>query len=199
MKLLAFSDLHRNVDIARDLLRLSAEADVLIGAGDFATNGIGATDTLDILAGSDVPVLVVHGNHDDPDEISRLCNQRDNLIYLHGSTTNVCGRMFFGLGGEIPARNEHPWNVFETEDRAAEMLSTCPEGVILISHTPPFGIADQQADGVHEGSGAIHDAIQRINPPLHLCGHIHNAWGTCGNIASTRVCNLGPTANWFSL
>ena len=37
MRLLAFSDLHRDRSAARRLTRMAAEADVVVAAGDFAT------------------------------------------------------------------------------------------------------------------------------------------------------------------
>ena len=55
MKILAFSDLHRDVEAARRIVEVSSGADVVVGAGDFATCGEGAKDTLDILQGIRVP------------------------------------------------------------------------------------------------------------------------------------------------
>jgi uncharacterized protein len=54
-----------------------------------------------------------------------------------------------------------------------------------------------QGNGAHEGSHAIRDAVVSTNPRLHLCGHIHHAWGTSGIIGECRVRNLGPTVNRF--
>ena len=49
MKILAFSDLHRDVEAACRIVEASVEADVIVGAGDFATGGEGASDTLGVL------------------------------------------------------------------------------------------------------------------------------------------------------
>jgi len=79
------------------------------------------------------------------------------------------------------------------------MLADCPTGGVLITHTPPFGIADIQKDGSHEGSRAIHQGIMRCRPRLNLCGHIQNAWGMTGSLGQTSVHNLGPEINWFDI
>ena len=80
------------------------------------------------------------------------------------------------------------------------MLSQCPEGLdILITHSPPKGLADQTSGGVSIGSTAVRDTIQRCQPRLALCGHIHDSWGQGGRIGGTEVRNLGPTANWFEV
>ena len=121
----------------------------------------------------------------------------------------------YGLGSYegIPKKLDSGRKITPTETRAAlcrihglsqkeaaeQMLKACPKGAILITHTPPFGIADLQRDGGHEGSMAIANAAQSLAPPLLVCGHIHNAWGMSGNIGKTLVHNLGPTINWFEL
>lgn len=197
MRILAFSDLHRDVKAAKKIVDASQRADVVVGAGDFATQGQGGKETLSILAKCQVPVIVVHGNHDAPDELAAMASAHASLIHLHGQSVIIGGKVFFGLGGEIPARNTFDWNCAETEERATHFLRDMPVGAILVTHTPPFGIADTQKNGVHEGSTAIRQAICDHAPPLVLCGHIHNAWGQTGQLGKTHIHNLGPTANWF--
>ena len=199
MKIFAFSDLHRDVEATRQLLRASAGADVIVVAGDFSTKGIGAADTLDALAASTVPVIVVHGNHDTPTEIEALCARSDVLNYLHGTSIVIEGETFFGLGGEIPSRNSFKWNAYETEEHATELLRACPENSVVVTHTPPFGLADLQRNGEHEGSTAILAMIGQKAPKFLLCGHIHHAWGMTGQRGGTFVHNLGPTENWFEV
>jgi len=199
MKILAFSDLHRDVDAAKIILDSSGDADLLIGAGDFATTGQGAGETLSLLAQSAKPVIVVHGNHDDPKEIAGICQPSESLHYLHGQSLSFGGIRFFGLGGEIPSRNGFPWNAAESENRAADMLLECPDDAILITHTPPFELSDLQKGGSHEGSKAIKAHVLAHQPKLVLCGHIHNAWGMTATCGATLVQNLGPTINWFEV
>ncbi|WP_171054682.1 metallophosphoesterase family protein [Roseovarius arcticus] len=199
MRLLAFSDLHRDTNAARKIVEASEEADVVIGAGDFATKGIGASETLKILATCHAPVLIVHGNHDAPGEIAALCARWPNVTYLHGTGVRIGGVDFFGVGGEVPKRKAYDWNTAHSEDEAARMLTACPAGAVLITHTPPLGTADLQKNGAHEGSAAIRDAITAHNAVLCLCGHIHASWGAGGQVGCAHVRNLGPVPNWFDI
>jgi hypothetical protein len=59
--------------------------------------------------------------------------------------------------------------------------------------------AQRIVEGTHQGSRAIHAAIDEQQPLLNLCGHIHFAWGSFGMLGSTRVHNLGPGINWFEV
>lgn len=199
MKILAFSDLHRDRSAARAIADASTDADVVVGAGDFGTRGEGTTDTLEILRGTGVPTVLVSGNHDDFASLRDFCANWETGHLLHGAECVIDTVRFFGLGHEIPRRNEADWNAFLSEDGAARMLDPCARGAVLVTHSPPLGTADTQKDGTSEGSDAVLAAIEAKQPVLHLCGHIHFSWGRTGTIGTTPVHNLGPTLNWFEI
>ncbi len=199
MKVLAFSDLHCDADAIQRIMAESQQADVIIGAGDFATRGLGAKDTLSVLKTSNVPVIIVSGNHDNTRVLLALCDEWENGYLLHGNGITIGDVDFFGLGDEVPKRHDAVWNQSLTEDEAAEMLQACPIGAVLVTHAPPFGYCDLQRNGAHEGSVAICNAINTRQPILNLCGHIHRSWNTTAMIGNTQVYNLGPTAHWFEV
>lgn len=197
MRILAFSDLHRSRDAAQVILDASRQADVVVGAGDFATKGIGLSETIDLLRDIAVPTVFVAGNHDNLDELRDVCRDREAIHVLHGEGVTIEGICFFGLGFEIASGRDQPWNQRLEEAEAAKLLQTCPRGAVMVTHSPPFGVADVQRTGAHEGSRAIRNANLSSAPRLHLCGHIHYGWGTSGVIGACPVYNLGPTVNLF--
>lgn len=199
MKILAFSDLHRNKEVAAQIKEASRDADVLVGAGDFATRGIGLMDTMDILAGCHAPLLVVSGNHDSSSELRAICDVVPQFTYLDGDGVSVDGRAFFGIGREIPFQMDAVWSESYSEDEARHLLKGCPKGAILISHSPPYGVVDFQPDGRHEGSEVLLETIEAKSPVLHLCGHIHHCIGMSAQKNATKVMNLGPSLNWIEL
>lgn len=199
MKILAFSDLHRDLAATRTIVDASADADLLVGAGDFGTRGEGTTDTLAILRAVEVPIVLVSGNHDTFADLQGFCADWDACHLLHGEEVTINGVRFFGLGHEIPRRNSADWDAFLSEDEAARLLAPCPQGGVLVTHSPPLGTADTQKDGSSQGSGAVLAAIEAKQPAQHLCGHIHFSWGRTGMIGRTPVHNLGPTLNWFEV
>jgi Icc-related predicted phosphoesterase len=199
MRILAFSDLHRNRDIAQAIVDASGEADVVVGAGDFATKGIGLGETVDLLRAVAVPTILVAGNHDSLDGLRKACRDNGTIHILHGESIVIDGVSFFGLGFEIPAGRDEPWNQRLDESQAARLLHGCPRGAVLVTHSPPFGVADLQMTGAHEGSRSIRDTIVSSKVRLHLCGHIHHAWGMSGAIEGCPIHNLGPSSNWFAV
>src|SRR5207237_6088306 len=66
VKLLAFSDLHRDRKRAERLVELASGADVVVGAGDYATMRIGLERTIETLSAITVPTVPVPG-HAEPD------------------------------------------------------------------------------------------------------------------------------------
>jgi Icc-related predicted phosphoesterase len=197
MRLLAFSDLHRDVGRARELVAMSAEADVVIGAGDFASLRLGLRGILDVLSSITKPVILVPGNNERETALWRAASVFADARVLHGSGASLGGREFFGLGYGVPP-TPFPWSVDLTEERAAEALAPCPDGAVLIVHSPPYGHVDE-AFGRHLGSRAILDAIVAKRPPLVVCGHIHQCWGQRSRVGDSKIFNLGPRGRLLSI
>jgi len=150
-----------------------------------------------MLKGITAPMIVVPGNAESDGELRRAAATGTTI--LHGRETTVNGLHIFGLGYGVPVTPFGDWSCDLTEPEAEALLNTCKKADILITHSPPKGVADVTSQGVSVGSTAIRAAIERLQPKLALCGHIHDSWGTEGVIGATRVVNLGPTPNWFEV
>ncbi len=198
MRLLAFSDLHRDLDQAAKLVEMSADADVVIGAGDFASVHEGLEETIDALAAIERPTVLVPGNNETEDALREASAGWTAATVLHGSGATVEGAEFYGLGAGVPVT---PWEwSFDLEDgTAGEMLNTCPARAILVLHSPPKGHCDSNGSGMHFGSPTLLGAIEEKQPRLAVCGHIHESWGCESRIGETPVRNLGPSGTWIDL
>src|SRR4029077_6440529 len=115
---------------------MSAEADVVIGAGDFASVHKGLEETIDALAGIEKPTVLVPGNNETIDALREAAAGWSAATVLHGEGTAIAGVAFFGLGAGIPVT---PWDwSFDLDDASAtEMLADCPEEAVLVLHSPP--------------------------------------------------------------
>ncbi len=198
MKLLAFSDLHRDLGQAAELVAMSAEADVVIGAGDFASVHEGLAETIAALAGIQQPTVLVPGNNETEDALREAAATWSAATVLHGGGGTIDGVEFYGLGAGVPVT---PWEwSFDLDDEAAaSMLEDCPEGAILVLHSPPRGHCDANGSGDHFGSPALLQAIEQKAPRLAVCGHIHESWGCQSQIGETPVRNLGPQGTWIEV
>jgi len=191
-QLLLFSDIHNDRAACRALVDRAEEVDVVVGAGDFAVARRELKATIEWLAPIDTPTVLVPGNAETEDELRSACRDWAAARVLHGTGATVEGLPFFGIGGGIPVTPFGPWSYDFTEDEAERLLAECPEGAILISHSPPKGVADRDSRGRSLGSTAVRNAIEERTPRLTVCGHIHGSWGETGTLGGTPVVNAGP-------
>ena len=199
MRILAFSDLHRDLDQAAALVEMASDADVVIGAGDFASVHQGLDETIDALSPITAPAVLVPGNNETRDALaSAVAQSWPSARVLHGDGIEIEDQAFFGLGGGIPV-TPWDWSFDLREEEAEAALAGVTPGSVLVVHSPPRGHCDASSDGMHLGSTAILEAIGRSRPRLAVCGHIHEAWGQTSSVDGTEVVNLGTSGRWFDI
>lgn len=199
MRLLCFSDIHNSDAAIRDIVRRSADVDLVIGAGDFCTVHHGLEETIGKLGALQKPALFVPGNNESLEELQLCCRPHPQLQVLHGDSTTHEGVIFYGLGGGVPVTPFGSWSWDFSEEQAAVLLADCPPGAILISHSPPRGCLDLTSSGQRVGSASVHRFIVEKKPLLVVCGHIHESAGRMEDCAGTPVINAGPDCMEFVL
>src|SRR5919197_238235 len=188
MRLLAFSDVHRDLPQAGRLVDRSGDADVVVAAGDFASVHRGLDELIEVLAAIETPTVLVAGNNETDAALRAACVGWSAAHVLHGQGVEIDGVSFFGLGGGVPV-TPWDWSFDLTEEEAAERLAACPRGGVLVVHSPPKG----HVDGSRRlGSQAVLEAIEDKQPRFAVCGHIHEAAGEQDTIGESRVLNVGP-------
>ncbi len=201
MKILAVADFHGKCSADTNLAKFLErdDYDILIMLGDLTHLGPDSEleDILERVKTSKIKTLAVPGNCD-PRPIQQILEKHG--ISLHRKKEDYGGTTFVGLGGS----NTTPFNTpFElTESEIEEDLDSVSNGVkngwILVTHVPPYGTcADLTPDGIHVGSKAVRKIIDRKQPRLSLCAHIHEARCT-DKIGDTVIVNPGPISKGFA-
>lgn len=192
MKLLLFSDLHCDAAAAASLVERSRDVDAVVCAGDLANTRRKLHICLDVLRSISRPTILVPGNNESLEELKLGCLGWSTAHVLHGDGITIDGVDFYGIGGGIPATPFGDWSFDFSEQQAAKLLANCPTGGVLVSHSPPHGAVDVASNGQSLGSTAVREAVERQQPKLVVCGHIHGSAGQTAMIGATTVINAGP-------
>ena len=192
----AIGDMHDDSMDTLDAIPEISGADGLIITGDLTNIG-GAREAARVLgaARARIPVAAAQiGNMDKP-EVAELLSAEG--INIHAAARLLApGLAVIGVGGSTPTPFGTPSEFSEAE--YAAWLESCrieaeklADQVLLVSHNPPKNTkCDVIGGGVHVGSEAVRAFIEKYQPPLCLCGHIHEARATDA-IGATQVINPG--------
>jgi Icc-related predicted phosphoesterase len=194
--MLLFSDVHSDQQACRAIVEQASEVDLVIGAGDFCNMRRGLQAVIDTLSAIETPTVLVPGNAESESELRDACADWPAATVLHGDAETVAGVDVVGIGGGIPVTPFGDWSYDLTEDEARTLLEDVSlsgtSGGVLVSHSPPKGLVDRDSSGTSLGSVAIREAIDRLQPELVVCGHIHGSWEEQETIGDTTVINAGP-------
>jgi uncharacterized protein len=191
MKIQIFSDIHGDL---RSLERLLVQpADVYISAGDLSTFGRGLDRCGPLLAKAGERVWVLPGNHETADQSREFCSQ-NGLTDFHRQIRRLGKTHWAGLGYSNPTPFDTPGEY--TEEQIAEALEAFNglSPLYLVVHFPPHGTKlDEFAPGRHAGSPALRRWVEREQPEMLFCGHIHEGAGKSDSIGRTQCFNVGKS------
>ena len=171
MRILHLSDTHGCHHWLRDL----PEAEVVVHSGDFTMNG-SEEEAIDFINWfCDLPYahkVFICGNHDGCLFGATISGLDSTVYYLCNSGVSIDGVRFYG----VPMFMEDC-----ISGGQSQLYAQIPKDIdVLITHQPPYGILDFD-DGINYGSEELLDSLVRVNPRLHLFGHIHKQHGTTTN------------------
>jgi Icc-related predicted phosphoesterase len=197
VRIVVFSDIHGDIPALEQVL--APEADYYFAAGDLVNWARGLERVGEVLRRRAGRVYVLPGNHESAADIARMCHEH-GLEDFHGKSLEVGGYRIAGLGYSNPTPFGTPGEYSEKE--LAERLERFAafERLILICHCPPKGTPlDQAGPGRHLGSQAVRDFIEKHQPELFFCGHIHEAHGVSAQLGRTRAFNVGKQGRLVEL
>ncbi|WP_348746560.1 metallophosphatase domain-containing protein [Tenacibaculum sp. 190524A02b] len=178
MKIVCISDTHG----FHNSLKLP-EGDVIIHAGDVTQSGREnqVIDFLNWYTQLDYEYKIfIAGNHDyffeqeNEEEINKRIPQ--NITYLNDSGIDINGIKIWGSpiqplfcnmafnrrrGGEI---KKH-WDLIPNNTD------------VLVTHDPAYGVLDTTLQGQSVGCVELLQKVKTVQPQIHICGHIHEAYG----------------------
>ena len=195
MKILVISDVHSRSSIIDRLGKKihGIDIDLVLIAGDLTHFGT-LKESLNILNRFKKyfsKVVFIPGNCDPPELLEF---KDDNDLYnIHCRSLGYKGYIFYGIGGS----NLTPFSTWieYSEELLKEMILKAgmypANKLIIVTHTPPYGVLDKILYGEHVGSKALRNFLEKHQPLLWITGHIHESRGVA-KVGSTVIVNPGP-------
>ena len=191
MKILALVDLHGSMNTIKKIAELAKKekVDYIISAGDHTIFSDSHKEIINKFDEIGLPVIMMHGNHEDESTTRKLCAGTKNVKFMHKEVLEHGDCVIMAYGGGGFATKDHQFEAW-----ANKAMMKIPEGkkILLVTHAPPYGtkldpILDQPA-----GCKSIRNFIKRVQPKLAISGHLHENAGARDKIDKTKLVNPGP-------
>ncbi len=191
MKILAAGDFHGDRIKAKKLADLAEKenVDLIILNGDIVEEE-NVEGIVGHFASKNKRLLLIPGNHETNatmDFLAKVYNAKN----LHMSFVNYDGIGIVGVGGA---------NVGLTQLDDEEFFNSIKKGVyytknsktkIWVTHIHPADTKMERFSNFVTGSSGLKQAIDKFQPDLVICGHVHEAEGIEEKIGKTTVLNVG--------
>jgi hypothetical protein len=178
---------------------MNIEADYYFAAGDLVSWQRGLDEMGEIMKRRVGRVYVMPGNHETEQDIAEFC-ERYRFVNFHDAQMEIGDVHVAGLGysGPTPFNTPGEYSEAELESRLAKFAGLTP--LVLICHAPPLNSSlDRVHEGLHAGSSAVREFIEKQQPRDFFCGHIHEAEGVVERIGATRAMNVGKAGYLLDL
>lgn len=179
VKFVAISDTH-----CRHRSLKLPKGDVLLHAGDvcYQSSREEVVDFLDWFGKLPHPHKVfIAGNHDfffekeNPASLKSMLPQ--GVHYLKDEATVIDGLKIWG-SPYTPWYYRWAFNKKRGEPMAKHWSKVPDDTDVLLTHGPAYGILDTVLNEQHAGDKDLLSRILVVKPKVHVCGHIHEAYGT---------------------
>jgi Icc-related predicted phosphoesterase len=212
MRILSAGDLHGDSGLAKKLAEKAKKenVDLVILCGDL-TEGDEKTDNLiGPFLKQGKKVVLVPGNHESiatADFLSKVYGIKN----LHGYGIKVFDtahgdknkdKRYIGLFGasgvNIGIHQVSDKDTYDMLMKGHHYIEDA-EVKIMVSHVHPAGTKIEKFTQFFEGSKALRRAIDKLQPDIMLCSHVHEAEGLEEKIGKTRVINVGSKGKVFEV
>lgn len=183
-KIVFISDTHNkhNYLTSKGMGNILGSGDILVHAGDCTSMGKSheITNFLNWFGMTDFThKIFIAGNHDFGFELNHDISEEfkeKGIHYLFDSGVEIDGIKFYGSPWQ-PEFYDWAFNLPRGEKLAEKWAKIPGDTDILMTHGPAHGMLDWTMTGQRVGCEDLFYRIMKVQPKIHVCGHIHCAYG----------------------
>lgn len=190
-RILAIGDLHGDTGLVKKIAKMAKDekVDLVILPGDLTWLEKSTKNLIGPFIKENKKVLIMPGNHETMATIDFLTQVYPNTKNIHGVGIKENDLGIFGVGyADAGPFSIDDKKVAEALEKGYAQIKNMKKK-IMVTHSHHAG-SKAEFTGF-PGSKAIRKAIEKFQPDLALCGHVHEAEGIEEKIGKTRLINVG--------
>ena len=192
LKILAASDIHGDKTLAKKLAEKAKKenVDLVILSGDLTFAEMSTEGIIGPFVKAKKKVLLIPGNHETVATADFLADMY-GITNLHGYSMKMKNVGIFGCGGA----NIGPFEISEKDisyllKKGYEKIKKIDKK-IMVTHVHPSKSKMENFSNIVPGSNAVKKAIEKFQPDIAICGHVHEAEGLEEKLGKTKLINVG--------
>ncbi|MBI2507863.1 metallophosphoesterase family protein [Candidatus Woesearchaeota archaeon] len=192
MKIFAASDIHGDINLAKSLAEKAekAKVDMVLLCGDLTLQESSTEGIISPFKEKGLKVGIIPGNHEST-ATSNFLIERYKLVNLHGYSYYMDRVGMFGCGSaNIGMFQLSEEEIFDFLEKGHNYVRD-KQKKVMVTHVHPSGSLIEKFTKFFPGSMSVRKAIEKFQPDLALCGHVHEAEGIEEKIGNTRLINVG--------
>jgi len=201
-KILAIGDIHSDQTLIKKLANKAKKekVDLVILAGDLTFAELSTKNIIGPFAKAGKEVLIIPGNHESVSTINFLTEMYSNAKSIHGYYVIKNNIGIFGAGGGdigiYRVGEDELYNLLERGKRGLDKSKIKKR--IMVTHLQPANTTIEKIGGFR-GSTGIRKAIEKFQPNIALCSHLHSTGGIEEKIGKTRLISVSRKEKIFEI
>jgi uncharacterized protein len=191
-RILAVGDIHGDTRMVNRLAEKAKKehVDLVILAGDLTFAENSTKNLIGPFLKEKKQVLIIPGNHESLATTNFLAEMYSpNTTSIHGYSFIKKNVGIFGAGsGDVGIFKLRDEEILKLLTKGHEKVKDVKKR-IMVTHIQPHRTKIEKVGGF-EGSRAVRKAIEKFQPDIAICAHLHNTGGIEEKIGRTRVISV---------
>ena len=200
LRILASGDIHGDTGLAEKLAEKAEKehVDLVILSGDITFAEMSTDNLIGPFVKKKKKVLLIPGNHETVATADFLAEVY-GVKNIHGYSVKYKDVGIFGCGGaNIGIHQLEEKDIYDLLKRGYEKIKYLKKK-IMVTHVHPSGTLMEKFTDIFPGSEGVRRAVERFQPDILICSHVHEAEGIEEKIGKTKVINVGKKGKIIEL
>jgi hypothetical protein len=192
LRIFSAGDIHGDTRLADKLAEEAKDkhADLVVLCGDLTFAETSTDNIIGPFKKRNLKVLLIPGNHETVATADFLADVY-GVKNIHGYSVKYKDVGIFGAGGaNIGISQLSEKEIYDLLKKGFDKIKYLDKR-IMVTHVHPSDTKMEKFTQFFPGSTGVRRAVEKFQPDILLCSHVHEAEGLEEKIGKTRVINVG--------